>query len=151
MRIAWFHSHLLHINSGGTRFVLDYTEGLQRNHGHKITLFCDVASGEALAQVERASMKLVELDHESTNTAAYWLTLPGRIRRKRADLKNVLQEYDFIINSMFPMNWLVCDFELPKIQICYEPFAFFYDKGFLQNFRLYHRLFFRIMKLLYAG
>lgn len=151
MRIAWFHSHLLHVNSGGTRFVLDYTEALQRSHGHQITLFCDVASREAVTQVEKAGMKLVQLDRESTNSPAYWLTLPARIKRKRAELKKVLQDYDFIINSMFPMNWLVCDFKLPKIQICYEPFAFFYDKGFLQNFRLHHRLFFRAMKLLYAG
>ena len=151
MRIAWFHSHLLNVNSGGTRFVLDYTEALQRSHGHQITLFCDVASREAVTQVEKAGMKLVQLDRESTNSPAYWLTLPSRIKRKRVELEKVLQDYDFIINSMFPMNWLVCDFKLPKIQICYEPFAFFYDKGFLQNFRLHHRLFFRAMKLLYAG
>ena len=77
MRIAWFHSHLLHVNSGGTRFVLDYTEALQRNHGHQITLFCDVASREAVAQVEQAGMKLVQLDRESTNSPTYWLTLPA--------------------------------------------------------------------------
>ena len=131
--------------------MLDYTEALQRSHGHQITLFCDIASREAVTQVEKAGMKLVQLDRESTNSPAYWLTLPARIKRKRTELEKVLQDYDFIINSMFPMNWLVCDFKLPKIQICYEPFAFFYDKGFLQNFRLHHQLFFRAMKLLYAG
>jgi glycosyltransferase involved in cell wall biosynthesis len=151
MRIAWFHSHLLHINSGGTRFVLDYAEALTRSHGHTVTLFCDVASGEAVAQMDQMGIKLVQLDHKSTNSAAYWLTLPARIDRKRALLQKTQQEFDFIINSMFPTNWLVCDFALPKIQICYEPFAFFYDKSFLQNFGIHQRLFFRIMKLLYAG
>ncbi len=151
MRIAWFHSHLLHINSGGTRFVLDYTEVLRRSFDHEITLFCDVASSEAANQMEQAGMKFVQLDHESTNSAGYWLTLPARINRKRAHVEKTLHEFDFIINSMFPMNWLVCDFALPKIQICYEPFAFFYDKSFLQNFRLHHRLFFLMAKVLYRN
>jgi glycosyltransferase involved in cell wall biosynthesis len=62
-----------------------------------------------------------------------------------------LKDYDFIINSMFPMNWLTADFNLPKLQMCYEPYAFFYDSGFLQNFKPHQRLFFRLMKFLYAG
>ncbi|MHB9138369.1 MAG: glycosyltransferase family 4 protein [Victivallaceae bacterium] len=151
MRIAWFHSHFMHVNSGGTRFVLDYSYALQHNHGHQVTLFCDIASSEVATQLEQCGMKLVQLDRESTNSPGYWLTLPGRIRRKTAELEPVLRDYDFIINSMFPMNWLVCDFKLPKLQICYEPFAFFYDKGFLQNFKFHHRMFFRVMKLLYSG
>jgi glycosyltransferase involved in cell wall biosynthesis len=151
MRIAWFHSHFLHVNSGGTRFVLDYAEALQHIHGHQITLFCDVASPEAVTQMELAAVKLVELDSKSTNSPLYWMTLAGRIRRKKTELETVLQDYDCIISSMFPMSWLVCDTKLPKIQICFEPFAFFYDKGFLQNFGLHHRLFFRMMKLLYVN
>lgn len=151
MRIAWFHSHLLNANSGGTRFVLDYSEGLHRYHGHEVTLFCDIASAETRGQMAERGLKLVELDTVSTNSPRYWLTLPLRLKNKRAVLAQTISEYDFIINSMFPMNWLTADLALPKLQMCYEPFAFFYDLGFLQNFKLHQRLFFRMMKLLYAG
>src|SRR5262245_59671774 len=118
LRIAWFHSHLLHINSGGTRFVLDYSEGLHRYHGHDVTIFCDVACAEAARQIRVAGIRLVELDRSSTNSPIYWLTLPYRIRRKRRELKEMMRDQDVIVNSMFPMNWLVCEYALPKLQIC---------------------------------
>jgi len=37
------------------------------------------------------------------------------------------------------------------VQVCYEPFAFFYDPGFLRNFTKAQQLFFRVMKVLYEG
>ncbi|MDD3119045.1 MAG: glycosyltransferase family 4 protein [Victivallales bacterium] len=150
MKIAWFHSHLLHAHSGGTRFVLDYSLALQEQFGHEVTMFCDFAGPEATEQLRRNGMNLRELDTISTNHPFYWLTLPWRLRQKRRMLKRELEDYDFIISSMFPMNWLVADMPQPKIQMCYEPFAFFYDSVFLKNFNLPQRCFFRLAKRAYA-
>jgi glycosyltransferase involved in cell wall biosynthesis len=60
-----------------------------------------------------------------------------------------MDDFDICVNSMFPMNVLTADFALPKVQICYEPFAFFYDMRFLINFKWYHRIFFRMVRHLY--
>ncbi len=150
MKIAWFHSHLLHANSGGTRFVLDYSAALRDSFGHEVTMFCDLAGPEAIAQLERNGMALRQLDTVSTNSPVYWLTLSSRLRRKRLELVNEMAEYDFIINSMFPMNVLTSCFDKPCLQMCYEPFAFFYDPGFLRNFTLSQQLFFRLAKLIYS-
>ena len=139
------------MNSGGTRYVLEHAEGLKRQHGHHVTLFCDVAGHDARKQLRTAELELCEIDTLSTNSARYWLTLPARIRSKRDRLRSDLAGYELIINSMFPMSWLVCDFPLPKVQICYEPYAFFHDKAFLRNFRIHHRIFFRLMALLYRS
>lgn len=151
MRIAWLHSHLLNVNSGGSRFVLDYAAGLCAAHGHQVTLFCDVASPAAREQVSSLGMELVELDTRSTNSLGYWLSLPWRVARKRRQLRAMQDRFDVIVNSMFPMSWVVTGLDLPKLQVCYEPFAFFYDKPFLRNFRAEHRAFFRLAKALFAG
>ena len=150
MKIAWFHSHLLNLNSGGTRFVFDYCEFLQKYHQHTITIFCDTASKQALQRAKKSNIRIVQIDTISTNSPWYWLTLYARVFSKRNRIKSVLKHFDLIINSMFPMNWLVSNVSLPKIQICYEPFAFFYDSSFLKNFSLSHRLFFRAMKIIYS-
>ena len=151
MKIAWFHSHLLHPNSGGSRYVLDYSAELQELYNHEVTIFCDIASEEARQMVKELNIKLVELDKRSTNSPLYWLMLKYTLHKKKSKLAGRINKYDLIVNSMFPMNLLVSDFSLPKVQVCYEPFAFFYDKGFLENFRFYHRAFFRIIKLFFVN
>lgn len=151
MKIAWFHSHLLHANSGGTRFVLDYSAELRSRFGHEVTLFCDVAGQDAAAQLQSSGVGLRELDTMSTNDPRYWITLPLRLSRKRKRLATELRGYDCVVNSMFPMNILVHGMDLPRVQMCYEPFAFFYDHGFLANFSSPQRLFFRAMKGLFSA
>ena len=149
MKIAWFHGNMQHTNSGGTRFVIDYSIGLKQLFGHEVSVFCDCASSEVISQLEDAGVPVVEIDRTSTNSPIYWLTLPLRNRAKQRKLRYVETEFDCIVNSLFPMNVLVAQFKVPKVQMCYEPFAFFYDPGFLKNFTLPQQLFFRVMKLLY--
>jgi glycosyltransferase involved in cell wall biosynthesis len=149
MRIAWFHSHLLHPNSGGTRFVIDYAIGLKKKFNNELTVFCDCSTDEVTERLNKEEITVVELDTASTNNFFYWLTLRRRIARKRKKLRYIERDFDCIINSMFPMNVLVANFNIPKIQMCYEPFAFFYDAGFLKNFTIAQQAFFRLMKILY--
>ncbi len=151
MKIAWFHSHLLNTNSGGTRFVIDYAIGLKQLFNHDITIFCDCANTETLSYFMNAGITVIQIDRFSTNNFFYWLTLPWRNNWKRKKLQYIELEFDRIVNSMFPMNMIISNFNIPKIQMCYEPFAFFYDEGFLKSFTFQQQLFFRLMKLLYQG
>lgn len=149
MKIAWFHGNMQHTNSGGTRFVVDYSIGLKQLFNHDLTVFCDQASTEVASRLRDAGISVVETDRTSTNNPFYWLTLPWRNKCKRKMLGYVEKEFDCIINSLFPMNVLVAEFNVPKVQMCYEPYAFFYDPGFLKNFTIPQQLFFRVMKLFY--
>lgn len=149
MKIAWFHGSMQQLNSGGTRFVIDYAIGLKQLFGHEISVFCDCACDGVVARLEDAGIPVVETDRISTNNPFYWLTLPWRNRQKRKRFSYVETEFDCVVNSLFPMNVLVAPFKVPKVQMCYEPFAFFYDPGYLKNFTLPQQLFFRAMKLLY--
>lgn len=150
MDIAWFHSHLLHLNSGGTRFVFETCYGLKQTYHHNVTIYCDTASEESRQYANELGIGLVELDTSSTNSLAFWLKLPFVLKRKRRRLLGLLPKGCVIVNSMFPMNVLVANLPFPRVQMCYEPFAFFYDKGFLRNFGPHHRVFFALMKLLYS-
>lgn len=149
MKIAWFHSHLLNTNSGGTRFVIDYAIGLKEKFHHEVTIFCDCASSEVIRRFNNAGISVIQTDKYSTNNFFYWLTLLRRVKKKRKKLQYVEKDFDRLINSLFPMNVLVAEFKVPKVQMCYEPFAFFYDSGFLKNFTVPQQFFFRIMRMLY--
>ena len=150
MRIVWFHGNMLHTNSGGTRFVVDYAGGLKRQFGHEVTVVCDCASAEICSQLQGHGIPVVEMDRFSTNHPVYWLTLPARILKKRKWLQYISKEFDCVVCSLFPMNLLVSRFSIPKVQMCYEPFAFFYDKGFMKNYTWAERLFFKLMAILYS-
>ena len=144
MKIAWFHSHLLHPNSGGTRYVTDYCRALAVR-GHQVTVFCDVAENSVRGQLAAGGVRLVEMDVRSTNSPLYWLFLPLSLIAKRSRFKSEIREFDFAIATMFPMNILIAGLKIPKIQICYAPFAFFYDKSFLKNFNFAQRAAFFVL------
>jgi glycosyltransferase involved in cell wall biosynthesis len=149
MRIAWFHGNMKHTNSGGVRFVVDYAIGLKQLFNNDVSVFCDQASDEVVARLKSAGITVIITDHTSTNNPLYWLTLPARNRLKQTKLAYIDKEFDCIVNTLFPMNMLVSKFKLPKVQMCYEPFAFFYDPDFLKHFTLPQQIFFRLMKALY--
>jgi len=150
MKIAWFHSHFLHPNSGGSRFVIDYASGLKNIHKQDIQVYCDMANEEARKLFKAENIPLIELDTNSTNSAFYWLTLTSRLKRKKKYLRENISSDTMLISSMFPMNLLVNSLPNPSIQMCYEPFAFFYDSNFLRNFKSIYRLFFKVMRLIYS-
>ncbi len=150
MKIAWFHGHMLHTNSGGTRFVVDYATGLKRLFNHEVSVFCDCASKEVVERLSAGQVSVIQTDHISTHRPLYWLTLFWRNARKRKHLRHHLEStFDCIISSLFPMNVLIADFDVPKVQMCYEPFAFFYDAEFLKTFTVPQQLFFKLMKMFY--
>ena len=107
MEIAWFHSHLLHLNSGGTRFVFETCHGLSQTYHHDVTIYCDTASEESRQYARELRIRLVELDTSSTNSLMFWLKLPYVLKRKRKKVLELLPKKCVIINSMFPMNILV--------------------------------------------
>ncbi len=98
----------------------------------------------------RIGAELVTLDTSSTNSPLYWLTLAPRVAMKRRRLQGEIASYDMAITSMFPMNWVIESLQIPKIQVCYEPFAFFYDSRFKSSLRIHERLFFALTSVLYA-
>lgn len=48
---------------------------------------------------------------------------------------------------MFPMNVIAQLLQLPHLQLCYEPFAFFYDREFIQHFSLFKKFFIQLVSL----
>ena len=138
------------MDSGGTRFVFDQIEIMQRLYGHHFTIFCDVVSPDSRKLAEQIGVPLVTLDSASTNSPWYWITLAPRVAMKRRRLRRDIGSYDIAITSMFPMNWIIERLRIPKVQICYEPFAFFYDQRFRSSLRAHERLFFAFAAKLYA-
>lgn len=150
MKIAWYHSHFLHHNSGGSRFVIDYASGLQDKFMHQVTVFCDCASEESRIEFEKLGVGLVELGKHSTNSPMYWLFLPFYIFKSRHKLRNVASNFDILIAGIFPTNIWSSKVNIEKVWLCYEPFAFFYDKDYLSSFTKSQRLFFKLLGFFYS-
>lgn len=149
MKIAWFHSHLLNTNSGGSRYVKDYAIFLAKN-GFEIDIYCDQADKSLIKYFKKNRINVIELDALSTYSPIYWLTLPIRVQKKKKKIKKIQNKYDLFISSMFPMNLVLEPYSNKVIQICFEPFAFFYDNEFLKQFNPFHIVFFKLMKFFYS-
>ena len=106
MKIAWFHSHLLHPNSGGTRYLLDYCIGLCER-GHEVTVFCDVIDKALRSTMHDSGIKTVSMDIFSTNSPVYWVLLPALLLWKRIYYHRQIKTFDVLITTMFPMNILI--------------------------------------------
>lgn len=150
LRIAWLHSHFLHFHSGGTQFVCNFAEHLQRALGCSVRFVVDVAAADARRFCTARDLALVELDRSSTNSPWYWLTLGARLRSKRPPIQALVAEADVVVSSMFPMNLLAGAAGKRHVQICFEPFAFFHDEECLAALTAPQRAFFRAMKLRWA-
>lgn len=150
MKIFWLHTHFRHLNSGGTRLVFEIATYLTNKLGHQVEFMVDTASEDSRHECEKLGIKLHEIDTTSTNSAVYWLSLPLRLIFKKNKIKKIVDRDSVIINSMFPMNILSTTLPNKRIQICFEPYAYFYDKVFLSSLSYLEKLFFKTMSKLYS-
>lgn len=150
MKIAWLHSHLLNPNSGGTRYITDFITGLKKL-GVEVDLYCDQISDQSRSYFKEKNIKVTIIDKLSTWSAIYWLTLPLRIINKRSFFNSLKSEYDVFITSMFPMNLVPQALNVKCVQICFEPYAFFYDSKYITKFKITVQLFFKLMSILYSN
>lgn len=147
MNIVWFHSHFLNW-MGGHKYVFEVSKRLARTN--KVTLFTSQMSETAQKQFEKSKVSVKIIGSTSTYNPLYWLFLPLYVRKEVALIKREIDETDVVISSYFPAHLWAARLKRPFVQICYEPLAFFYDDQFLSGYSFPVRLFFRIMKLLYA-
>jgi glycosyltransferase involved in cell wall biosynthesis len=147
LRIFWLHPHFLNW-MGGHEYVYEITSRL--NKDFEVIVVADAFSAVALKKFSNIKIKTITLSGLSTNNPFYWLLLPMFAVRDCIKLRQICQPKDMIISSMFPMNLVAMLTSNKFIQLCYEPFAFFYDSNFVSGFPIMQRIFIYITKLLYS-
>ena len=145
MKILWLHSHFVNW-MGGHQYIYEVTKRLARKH--HVTVAASIFSASALQKFRLARITTQTVGTTSTYSAWYWLLLPFFLD-KEAKTISCSGKFDIVITSYFPAHLWANKLNLPFVQICYEPLAFFHDQQFLTGYSTAVRFFFRFMKILY--
>ncbi len=143
LRIMWLHSHLT-LPSGGTKYVLQGIQELSKNHS--VDLFVQKASPEYEQLFKKSGINITIMNTRSTGDLIFWLNFKKQIKNETLFLQNLVQNYDLVISSMFPMNVIASKLNLPHLQSCFQPFAFFWDPNMISKLPMWERFFLKIAK-----
>jgi glycosyltransferase involved in cell wall biosynthesis len=149
-QILWLHSHFLNW-TGGHQYVYEVIKRLRGSYD--IRLIASAASAQAEQKFAEIAVNLRKVNVRSTNSAAFWLTLPVQIQRERNRILRTTspKAVRATISSMFPMNVVAEQLEAPHVQLCWEPYALFWDEPYLKDFKPSERVFCRVMRLAYGS
>jgi len=147
LRIMFLASHLTN-SSGGTKFVFLLAKELSKKH--ELTLFLQKPPTFFKNELEDANINVKVLSNCSTGDLKFWLTFSSQIKSQIKYLKNESKKFDVVISIIFPMNIIANSINLPHVQHCFQPFAFFWDPILISKLPLSQRIFLGIMKILYG-
>jgi glycosyltransferase involved in cell wall biosynthesis len=136
--IVWLHSHFL-FWMGGTKYLYEVIKRLKSQI--RIIVVVEQADELAKKMYQEIGVELVIWNTPTSTSPLYWLTLPWQLRSHRQRLqklllnRKLLPQHTTLVSSMFPMNTVTERFwPFRRVQLCYEPFAFFHDSQFIAAF-----------------
>ncbi len=150
--IVWIHSHFL-FWMGGTKYVYEVVKRLAKKH--RVIVIVEAANPLAYQQYHQIGVELISLDALTSTSFLYWVALPWFIERRVTQINRIIKAHHFlapdttIISSMFPMNVIANKLGFRHLQLCYEPFAFFYDREFIATFSWLKKMFIKLVAGLY--
>ena len=136
-RVAWLHTHFLS-QMGGTKFVYEYIK--RRPPEVAVCVVVERSRPEVNAMYSAIGVDVVELGRLTSNSPLYWLSLPWGFPSRLRKARRLTADCEVAISSLFPMNWLAMRLSLPHVCVCYEPYPFLQDEGFIRQLPLAARL-----------
>ena len=130
LRIMWLHSHIT-LPSGGTKYVLQGIKELKKHHS--VDFYVQKTLPEYKKMFTDAGIDITVLSQYSTGDLKFWLNFSNQIKKEIKFLQARSQKYDLVISSMFPMNVIASELNLPHLQSCFQPFAFFWDQNMISK------------------
>jgi len=134
----WLHSHVT-LPGGGTYYILEVTRELLKNND--VVLYVQKSTPEFEQLFKNAGINVITLSKYSTGDILFWLNFSRQIKKEISVLKREVRNYDLVISSMFPMNIIANSLELPHLQLCLQPFAFFWDPLMIKKLSISKRIF----------
>ena len=137
---------------GGTKYIYEVIKKLSAHY--KIVVVVENSSSLAISTYKKIkNVKLVNQEKPTSTSILYWLLLPVNIYGDIVAAKKIVESIQgskIYISSMFPMNIVTTFLQGSKIQLCFEPFSFFYDKDFIKRFPIAKYLLIRLLALIYS-
>ena len=143
LRIMWLHSHLT-LPVGATNYILQVIRELSRNN--TVGLYVQKSTPEFEQLYKNAGIEIITLSKYSTGDMLFWLNFSGQIKKEVQILKSQVKDYDLVISSMFPMNVIASSLNLPHLQFCFQPFAFFWDPLMIKKMSVPKRIFLYLLR-----
>jgi glycosyltransferase involved in cell wall biosynthesis len=138
LKILWLHSHLT-LPGGGTYYILEVMRELSKNNS--IKLYVQKSTREFEQLFKSAGIDVSTLSKYSTGDILFWLNFSRQIKKEISVLKREVKNSDLVISSMFPMNIIANSLPLPHLQLCLQPFAFFWDPLMIKKLSISKRIF----------
>jgi glycosyltransferase involved in cell wall biosynthesis len=148
MKVAWMHPYLS-TWLGGTRFIYEVSRRLKKKCD--IEIIVETISSDLREKFENEGMRVTEVSELSTYSMKYWTFFPLYVRKtlKNCREKITRDKFDVLIASFFPMNWVVAQFNLMSVYLCFEPFPWFHDPLVINSFPFFKRQLLKLAKALY--
>ena len=143
LRIMWLHSHVS-FPSGGVTYILQAIRELSKNHS--VDFYVQKALPKFEKQFKDAEINITVMSKHSTGDVLFWLNFSRQINKEIKFLKSRIKNYDLVVSSMFPMNIEANSLNLPHLQSCFQPFAFFWDPNMISNLPFWERIFIKFIK-----
>jgi len=150
--IVWIHSHFLYW-MGGTKYIYEVVKRLSKKHN--VLVIVERTNSLVVKQYRELGVPLITLNSATSIHPYYWLGLPFFIPRRVLQIKKILVERGLessnttLVSSMFPMNAVANQLDYQHVQLCYEPFAFFFDREFIKYFSPFKKIFIHFISGLY--
>jgi len=136
---------------GGTRFIYEVSRRLKKRCD--IEIIVETISPDLREKFENEGIRVTEVSDLSTYSMKYWAFFPLYLRKtlKNCEEKITKGKFDVLIASFFPMNWVVTQFNVMSIYLCFEPFPWFHDPFMINSFPFFKRQLLKFAKVLYLN
>lgn len=131
-------------SSGGTKFIFLLAKELSEKYN--VTLCLQKPPTFFSKELNDSKIDVEVLSDCSTGDKKFWLTFNHQIKKQINYLKNHPKNFDVVISMIFPMNIIANSINLPHLQHCFQPFAFFWDPILISKLPIHQRIFLHIMK-----
>jgi glycosyltransferase involved in cell wall biosynthesis len=143
LKIMWLHPHITNA-SGSSKYLNNILKQLSSRY--EITLFVQKPITFLTDAFQTLPIKIITLGESSTSDLKFWLNFSSEIKKQKFFLKNQTKNFDLVISSFFPMNIIANELELRHLQLCFQPYAFFWDNELIQSLSFFKRLLLKYFK-----
>lgn len=146
IKIMWLHSHVTNA-SGSSKFLYNVLKELSTKF--EITLFVQKAIS-VYDNFEKLPIKIVVMSDCSTSDLKFWFNFSSETKKQKNILKKTSSNFDLVISSFFPMNFIAQDLKIKHLQFCFQPYAFFWDDELINSLPFFKRNILKYFKRKYS-
>lgn len=150
IKLYWLHPHFYNW-MGGHKYIYEVILRLKNDYDLDVILITSGLNETAEIKFKKNNIEIIKLFGFSTNSPLYWIFLPIFLLLEKMYLVYVkkIDRSALFISSMYPSNSLARKLSKNIYQLCYEPFAFFYDNDFINGFSFIEKVFIKFITICY--